>query len=177
MVNALEFSCFTIFVFFLKSPSSAWTVDVKWPNKIQKSILFMDGPHKHATQAPHWWNLLCLEHIALLVIYLPCSNSRNSPAVNLSFSYLLTLATAHVWMCTSLSQCVCVFVFDMTGGDLPSFLFLSRHVIPRFSVVMVTTVIDSFSILARLISLNLVNSNLFYICWSVQQRCYFWQYR
>lgn len=176
--------CFLFFFFpFLNSPSSAWTVDVKRPNKIRKRVLFMDGPHKHATQAPCWCNLLCLEHVALLVIYLPCSNSRNSPTVNLSFSYLLTLATVHVWMCTSLSQCVCVF--DMTRSDLPSFLFLSRHVIPRFSVVMVTAVIDSFSVPARLmcveisgilvlISLNLVNFNLFYISCSVQQHYYFW---
>lgn len=118
----------------------------------------MDGPHKHAIQAPHTFNLLFLEHIALLVIYLPCSDFCNSPAVNLSFSYLLTLATVHVWMCTSLSQCVCVCVFDMTRGDLPSFLFLSRHVIPRFSVVMVTAVIDSFSVPARLIYVKSVVS-------------------
>ena len=72
----------------------------------------------------------------------------SSQSVILPFAHISYCARMDVHISQSVCVCVCVsaWVFDMTRGDLPSFLFLSRHVIPRFCAVMVTVGIDSFSV-------------------------------
>lgn len=86
-----------------------------------------------------------------------CSSSHRSTAVNLSFQCLFFCVCVCLHACQCLRLCVSNIVFDMTRGDLPSvfsILFLSWHVEPRFSVVMVTVVIDSFSVPRRQICLK-----------------------
>lgn len=77
--------------------------------------------------------------------------------LNSSQSVISVIFFFFLHACQCLRLCVSNIVFDMTRGDLPSvfsILFLSWHVEPRFSVVMVTVVIGSFSVPRRQICLK-----------------------
>lgn len=114
----------------------------------------MDGTHKHAMDAPRWFILPCLVHIALLLIYLPSLGFHRWAGVYLSclvfalpWSFCMCgcadAAFCHFSICVSICTycmsasapvCVSSTVFDMTRGDLPSVfsnLLLSCHVEPR----------------------------------------------
>lgn len=75
----------------------------------------MDGTHKHAIHASHWFILPCLVHIALLLIYLPSSRSHHLTGVYLSCLVSLLVAVhVHVHMCVRSVRpfdiCVCVWL-------------------------------------------------------------------
>ncbi len=75
----------------------------------------MDGTHKHAIHAPHWFILPCLVHIALLLIYLLSRSSHHLTGVYLSCLVCAPVSVdvhmlCHFSICVSVCVCVCVYM-------------------------------------------------------------------
>lgn len=76
---------------------------------------FMDGPHKHAIHAAHWFMTPCLVHIAPLLIYLWSLKSQHLAGVYLSCQFAPVSCCAsvevHMFPLSFCHWCLCAFAW------------------------------------------------------------------